>query len=466
MSPAGESKTLKSKPTRFNKHFWIIETLLLGAGAPFLLFPTLRPTVTVGVLALFALWWPARWGLERRPLPPTPFNGALLLWGSAVAVGIAVTAVPTLTLPKATGLILGLATWRYLALTLHNRRDARWGLAGLILVGLGIAGVGLLSVSWRVKIPFLQAWIARLPQQILALPEGPAGGVNANQLGGVLAFYLPLALAGVWETLQALPRAKNRRRGWGAVGLLAGALLGLALTIGLLVLTQSRSGWIGGAVGILTLLSLWVGAGKRDWPRRVVGITLVVVLVLGGVVYARMGPERLAALWENPGGVETDVVGTVTLSGRVEIWSRALYAIQDFPFTGCGLGTFREVVWILYPLFTISPEHDIAHAHNMFLQVAVDTGLPGLIAYLALLGSAAVLGWRVARRDVYLRPLALGLLAGLVALHVYGLTDALAPGSKPAVILWLALGLLTGMAAIDDGEKQQAEDFPLTRSVV
>jgi len=433
---------------------FVVETTLLGAGAPFLLFPTLRPTVTVGVLALFVLWWLARWRLERRPLPPTPFNGALLLWGSAVAVGIAVTAVPALTLPKATGLILGLATWRYLALTLHNRRDARWGLAGLILVGLGIAGVGLLSVRWSVKIPFMQAWIARLPQQMLALPEGPGAGVNANQLGGVLAFYLPLTLAGVCGKLQVLPRAKNRGQGWVAVVTLAGALLGLVLTAGLLVLTQSRSAWIGGAVGSLTLLALWVGAGKQIWPRRVAGAALVLVLVLGGVVYARTGPERLAALWESPGGVETDVVGTVTLSGRVEIWSRALYAIQDFPFTGCGLGTFRKVVWILYPLFTISPEQDIAHAHNMFLQVAVDTGLPGLIAYLALLGSAATVGWRVARRDVSLRPLALGLLAGLVSLHIYGLTDALAPGSKPAVILWLALGLLTGMAAMDDDEEQ------------
>ncbi|MCD6344190.1 MAG: O-antigen ligase family protein [Anaerolineae bacterium] len=458
---------MKSQSTRFNKHFWVIETLLLGAGAPFLLFPTLRPTVTVGVLALFALWWLARWGLERRPLPPTPFNGALLLWGSAVAVGIAVTAIPALTLPKATGLILGLATWRYLALTLHNRRDVRWGLAGLILVGLSIAGVGLLSVRWSVKIPFMQTWIARLPQQILALPEGPEAGVSANQLGGVLAFYLPLALAAALGKLQAITHAKNRRQRWVAVGLLAGALLGLALTAGLLVLTQSRSAWIGGVVGILALLALWVGTGKRDWPRRAAGATLVVVLVLGGVVYARTEPAQIAALWERPGGVETDVVGTVTLSGRVEIWSRALYAIQDFPFTGCGLGTFREVMWILYPLFTISPGHDIAHAHNMFLQVAVDTGLPGLIAYLALLGSAAAVGWRVARRDVSLRPLALGLLTGLTALHVYGLTDALAPGSKPAVILWLALGLLTGMAAMNDNEKQQtAENFSSTCSVV
>jgi O-antigen ligase len=32
------------------------------------------------------------------------------------------------------------------------------------------------------------------------------------------------------------------------------------------------------------------------------------------------------------------------LDERVEIWSRALYAIQDFSFTGVGLGAFNRVI--------------------------------------------------------------------------------------------------------------------------
>ena len=38
-----------------------------------------------------------------------------------------------------------------------------------------------------------------------------------------------------------------------------------------------------------------------------------------------------------------------------------------------------------------------------------------------------------------------GLLAGLVALHVFGLADALVLGAKPAVVFWFALGLLAAM---------------------
>ena len=36
------------------------------------------------------------------------------------------------------------------------------------------------------------------------------------------------------------------------------------------------------------------------------------------------------------------------------------------------MNTFRHVVHLLYPLFTISPDIDFGHAHNEFLQAAID----------------------------------------------------------------------------------------------
>jgi O-antigen ligase len=45
----------------------------------------------------------------------------------------------------------------------------------------------------------------------------------------------------------------------------------------------------------------------------------------------------------------------------------------------------HRVVPVLYPLFTVPLDSDIAHAHNIFLQTALDLGIPGLVAYLALL---------------------------------------------------------------------------------
>ena len=113
---------------------------------------------------------------------------------------------------------------------------------------------------------------------------------------------------------------------------------------------------------------------------------------------------------------------------------------------------------LLYPLFTISPDTDIAHAHNMLLQVAVDVGLPGLIAYLALLELAAAVAWSAARRSSGAAcSLSLGLFAGLIALHIYGLTDALALGSKPGLVFWMALGLIAALPRVTQAAASSAE---------
>ncbi|MGC9356807.1 MAG: O-antigen ligase family protein [Anaerolineae bacterium] len=424
----------------------IVETLLLAASAPFWLFPTRFPYATLGMLLISALWWAARWVIDGRTFSTSSFNGALLLWGVAVGVGTTVTAFPDLTLSKTAGLLLGLAAWRYLVIVVEDERRLRWAVAGFVAVGVSVAFIGVLSARWGAKVPGLQSLIEHLPPQVVSLPEAPERGVSANQLAGALVIYLPLVLSGFLGYI--LPERGSvtvdvqRENRWLRTVGIVGTFVGLA---GLLILTQSRSGWVGGVAGVLVLALLWAFSGETRWPKWASLIIIVTLGVITTILLWRVGPDQIVALWDQHGGVDTEIVGQISLSGRVEIWSRALYAIQDFPFTGCGLGTFREVIWILYPLFTIESGSDIAHAHNMFLQVAVDTGLPGLIAYLALLGIAGTVGWRIAKRDRRLRPLALGLVAGLIALHVYGLTEALAPGSKPGLIFWLALGLLAVM---------------------
>jgi len=166
-----------------------------------------------------------------------------------------------------------------------------------------------------------------------------------------------------------------------------------------------------------------------------------VLVGVAGVLW--IGPRTLWELWVSP--PEATALGTLrTLGVRRELWPWAVTAIGDFPFTGVGLGAFRQVVFRLYPL-PPWPSYDIGHAHNIFLQTALDTGLPGLVVYVAILFVAAAVGWRVARRDRGFRPVSLGLLAGLVGLHVFGLADALVIGAKPALVFWLALGVLASM---------------------
>jgi len=421
-----------------------LEGAVLVLTAPFLLFPTVKPTGTVVALCLLAVNWAVQITVNRRSFAPTPFGGALLLWAAMVAAGILVTAFPDLTLPKATGLLLGMATWLFLSRAVTDRRTLRWAVVGLIGFGIAITAVGLVSVRWPDKVPFVSRWVEiGLPTNLVEIPEGPESGVSANQLAGTLVFYLTL-------TLSILLAGRGAQgRWWIARAALSSAAAG-ALTV-LLLLTQSRSGWMGAVLGALLLLALWGLALPRSRRRRAVW-ALCALGILGICLgAAAIGPERLQALWQEP--TEMTALGSLgTLGFRQEVWRWALMATQDFLFTGCGLGTFRGVGRLLYPL-NVAPGYDIAHAHNIFLQVALDVGVPGLIAYVALLGIAAWLGLRIARRDATLRPLALGLVGGLGALHIYGMMDVLAPGSKPGLVFWVALGLLAAMHRLAGNEE-------------
>jgi putative inorganic carbon (HCO3(-)) transporter len=374
--------------------------------------------------------------VRREPWPVTPFNAALLVFTLLIPVAVWASALPDLTLPKLTGLILGLAAFRAVAFFAQDRRSLFWCLVAFAFIGLGIWAAGFLGANWASKFVFLGSIVRRLPRALVALPGSPDSGINANQLAGALMLYLPVAAAlawGWWRERRPVPVILS--------------LAGTGLAAGALILTQSRSGWMGGIAGIvgLTALASWV-TGRRG--LRIVAVALPSAFIIGSAVFLVVQPES-AARFVNTSG---QTAGEISLSGRPEIWSRAIYAIQDFSFTGTGLGTFRRVVNLLYPLFTISPDTDIAHAHNIFLQVAVDLGLPGLIAYLACLWVAFTIAWDAAKRGSGAsRGLALGLLAGLLALHAYGLTDTIALGAKPGIAFWMALALIAALPRVTGG---------------
>ncbi len=93
--------------------------------------------------------------------------------------------------------------------------------------------------------------------------------------------------------------------------------------------------------------------------------------------------------------------------------------------------------------------------------MVLDTGIPGLIAYLALLATSAALLWRAVRWQAGARPLAIGLMGALAALHIYGLTDALAPGAKPGLVFWYMLGLTGAIGGQPDSWRK--ENLPYER---
>ncbi len=428
-----------------------LEVGLLFFAAPFLLFPSALLPGTLAALLLIVAIWTLPIVLARTPLlPTTPFNIALILFFVAFLVGILVTADPSLTLPKATNLILGLTIWRMLTLWGKQRPFLPRATLLFILIGLGFTFIGILNADWVAKAPsqidLLQNIVSQRSWQAVAL-AGAESGIHPNQVAGAIMLYLPLlfSLGLGWLWQRPLPR-------WMWFCLSSATL---TATIAL-ILTQSRSGWLGFIGGFLSLTLLWAILLPPTRLRKALWSGIILVGLLGTILIIQVSPQNLRTFWDEP-QQETVVGSTATISYRQAIWPAAVAASSDFAFTGTGLGSFRQVARRLYPL-NVPPDHDIGHAHNIFLQVALDIGLPGLIAYLAILLIAAVLCWQAARHDEGIRPYAIGFLAGLIAFHIYGLTDTIALGAKPSLLFWWLLGLITILPQIhqkSDGSTTQ-----------
>lgn len=423
---------LTDQPGRYTR-FAYLEAVLLLIAAPLLLFPGVFPLATAVVLLLFALGWVGWWGVNGRPFVVTPFNAAFLLWGGAVLVGILVTADPDLTLPKATGVILGLATWRFLAVYGRSHQQIWAAVVVFGLLGAMFALVGLFSTEWKSQSPVIARLGPLLPPRLFRFSETPDAGVSPNQLAATLIVYLPL----IGSLLVGWRPARYRRIIRAGLILLAGAV------VAILFLTYSRSGWFGGVIGLVSLFFFWAITLPPSRPRTAARLTLALMVGIGVAVLLFAGPQRLLALWEEPPAA-TALGNLSTLNFRKAVWPWAIQGIEDFPLTGTGLGGFRHVIYRFYPV-AVPITYGVAHAHNTFLQVALDVGLPGLVAYLAILGIAGIVSLRVARQSPSFRPLVLGLVAGLFALHTFGLTDSLSIGSKPGIVFWYVLGLLTAV---------------------
>lgn len=423
-----------------DRYHWIF----LFAASPFLLFPS--PTRSVALVVVPALWILA-WRVRGAALPRTPFNVILLVLYSMVLVSLFATYDVAVSLSKVAGMVLGIGV--FFAFVREGQTSRGWWVCFwvYVLTGLGVAVLGILGTNWLQKVNLLSPIIARLPPRITGLP-GAGPGFSGNELAGGLLWVIPLIL--VLDTL-LLTRAKKLQSNFGLLWTLTVfCFVGVAsfLMLSYLVLTQSRGGYIGFLLALFVLV-LYALPSRRRW----IAVGALVVMISIGLAVSR--DSTGVALVRLVGGESS--MGTAlsldTLEGRLEVWSRAIYAIQDFPFTGMGMNTFRYVVHVLYPLFSVSPDFDISHAHNEFLQAGLDLGLPGLIAFIALyMGAFWMLGqvWKTARPGesgpgdrILLQVLVMGCASGLIGHISYGMTDAVTFGAKPGVLFWMLLGLVT-----------------------
>lgn len=407
--------------------FELVWLLLLS---PLFLFPGNGWPGILAVAAL-ALIWVARWLAQGHFVPATPLNWPIFVMMVMVAVSLFVTFDPAFSLEKVTGLLFGIGVYYAIIGFVSSGGRLDRVAAGYAAAGLLLALVGLLATDWTSKFSFMRGVVGKLPTLLTGLP-GAENGINSNETAGALLWVLPVQLSLVGIAWSGEFRPAGYRK-----AVLVGAIAASALSAGVLLLAESRAALVAIAIGLLVFL--WAVVPRTRQVAMAAGALAVVAA--GIILY--MGPVNI--LKSIFSGSASFQLGDYLRSAqsRMEIWSRAIYAIQDFPLTGTGMNAFRRLMPALYPT-SYPPDADLAHAHNHLLQVALDLGLPGLVAYVALwLLCIALLVdlWRRPQTG-WVRWIAGGIGGGLVAYAIFGMVDTVALGAKPGVFFWGLAGLL------------------------
>ncbi|MCB0134103.1 MAG: O-antigen ligase family protein, partial [Caldilineaceae bacterium] len=226
-----------------------------------------------------------------------------------------------------------------------------------------------------------------------------------------------------------------------------------------------RGAWIGLAAGAIVaayLLLRHAFVARR--PRTPAWLVLLDVAVVAVAVAAI---AFFVAVVLSP---DLDARFGVSAQGgsafsRIALWRDSLPLIQDYYFTGSGLAS-TAMIYATYAYLLHVPY--LVHAHNLYVQIALEQGVPGLIAFLGIIVSTVaytVSAWR--RTDEVGRGLLAAGYAATIALLVHGLFDAelyfstLAPlvFLAPTLLLWVASGMYRH-ARSDDW----AEPVPAGRS--
>jgi hypothetical protein len=236
----------------------------------------------------------------------------------------------------------------------YGPRHAPW----FFIHSMALATVAALALNrpsalWQCVMPIAAGVIVR------ATAQGLGGLRLEGDIGPISVMLLPLAVAVAKVERRSLVR-------WPAVAAALGCL-------GIVALTYNRGAFVALA-GTLAVMA-W-HERRRRWM-----LAATLLIACGAGVWLVNSPyrARFEQAWR-----ELTVGGSGSVTERFELWRAGFAIVGDRPFVGVGLGNYAAT------LDDYAPGLQGMVAHNSFVHIAAETGIPGLFLYAAIFGGALV----------------------------------------------------------------------------
>ena len=416
----------------------------------------------LGAIAILA--WAALSG-ARAKLPP---GARALAWLVAGMIGL--VALQLVPLPAALWQVIpgrmmvsdGLSTlglapgWQSLSLAPYDTISAGLALlpplavlagvimlraysrTGIAIAVLSAAMLGLVLGAAQVGSPIASG------EQYYLQPEVNAGTpsgffANPNHMATLLLIAMPFAAALLESGLARDGRAADYRR------VAAGGCTLALLAIGMLF-NRSLAGW--GLSLPVMMASLAIILPTR-WRRGVAigasaGMLALAMILLSPTVRARINGDT-----------------ATSVSTRQEYVATSLAVARAYAPLGSGVGTFARVYRMAEDPRAIDATIFVNHAHNDYVELMVETGVPGAVLVLLFLlwwSRTALAMLRTPSADVYARA---GSIAS-AAILLHSLVDF--PLRTSAISACLALSI--GLMLVSRRRARSADDLRPTRHMV
>jgi len=216
-----------------------------------------------------------------------------------------------------------------------------------------------------------------------------------------------------------------------------------------IMVTFSRGGYLAFALGLYAIIYF---RSKLIFAVLLAATFLVVIypdLLPAGIRY-RMGQTfekqvtYVDSVEELQGGLESSA------AGRIEIWKGCLKMIKERPFFGVGYGLFEYTIRYYW-----SGKSGV-DAHNTYLIIAVEMGVPALLIFLWII-------WRVFwqtrglyrdTHDPFTKALCLGFLGGFFGLLMSNMFGSRLDSQEISSYFWILAALMMRLRILDERDRE------------
>ena len=210
--------------------------------------------------------------------------------------------------------------------------------------------------------------------------------------------------------------------------------LPIVLSFLVLLFSGSRGVWLSAIVPFLIVIFLFIRKFKPSITRIFIGFLLIFIIAfpVSSFIMSTSQNVKDGALAFKRAKTLIDLE-EISIKSRMEIWGKSFKSVLKKPLLGVGIGNYPIVLEE-----EISAAKRGASAHNLYLNIASEMGLLGLIFLLLIFWQIIKKSWKLAQKNQY----ALIFTFFFLWTIIYALFDVVLLNDKVLLLFMVVLGIL------------------------